>query len=215
MENNNILGGGNLQEKDLISRDTYRRVKNYDRTQLSNYLKNLYHKAMSEGFKIGEKQGIRKAEQAAKAKKQQADAGKAPERPRYQPFTCWGMVHDTGTKLDGHLYLVTLWDWDNYEDFHLVSFGEHDDEAERGMMETLHDADECYADMPLEEFEQLWKAGEYEAPGVYTIPLDKVSITKIVVMEGSEPEADQAPEAAAEDPEAPATDPAGEEDANV
>lgn len=42
-----------LEQKDIISRDTYKRIKHYDREQLSGYLKALYHKAFGEGYKLG------------------------------------------------------------------------------------------------------------------------------------------------------------------
>lgn len=55
-------------------------------------------------MKVGEQEAERKAE----AKRKQAAAAIAPERTTYQPFCCWGRVHDTDTPLDGHLYLVSL-----------------------------------------------------------------------------------------------------------
>lgn len=51
-------------------------------------------------------------------------------------------------------------------------------------MKAMHDADETYQDTPLEEFKEIWDKGEYEAPGVYTIQLEKVEVVKIVSMEG-------------------------------
>lgn len=179
--NPKIIGANSgVRERDMISRDTYRRIKGYDREQLSGYVKELYRKAFNEGMAIGRQA----AEKAERERKKQAIAAVAPERSSYQPFACWGRVHDTGTPLDGHLYLVSLWDWDKYEDFHLTSYGEHDDEAGTAMMQTLHDADEAFKDMPIEEFKELWDKEEYEAPGVYTIPLEKVTIVRIVTMEG-------------------------------
>lgn len=176
-----IIGAkDNLKEKDLISREAYKRIKNYDRRELSGYVKNLFRSGFERGMKVGEQEAERKAE----AKRKQAAAAIAPERTTYQPFCCWGRVHDTDTPLDGHLYLVSLWDWDKYEDFHLVSYGEHDNEAGEAMMKAMHDADDAYKDTPIEEFKELWDKGEYEAPGVYTIPLEKVAIVRIVTMEG-------------------------------
>lgn len=188
-----IIGADNVKEKDMISREAYKRIKNYDRRELSGYVKNLYRKAFEAGMRIGKQEEERKAA----AQKKQAAAAIAPERDTYQPFCCWGRVHDTGTPLDGHLYLVSLWDWDKYEDFHLVSYGEHDDEAGEAMMKAMHDADEIYQDTPIEEFKELWDKGEYEAPGVYTIQLEKVEIVRIVTMEGYIAKTDKA---AAEDP---------------
>lgn len=188
-----IIGAKKLAEKDMISRDAYKRIKNYNRTELSGYVKNLYRSGFEAGVKIGQQE----AERKEAAKKKQAAAAIAPERQTYQPFCCWGRVHDTGTPLDDHLYLVSLWDWDKYEDFHLVSYGEHDDEAGEAMMKAMHDADDAYKDTPIEEFKELWDKGEYEAPGVYTIQLEKVEIVRIVTMEGYIAKTD---ETAAEDP---------------
>ena len=64
-------------------------------------------------------------------------------------------------------------------------------------MKAMHDADDAYKDTPIEEFKELWDKGEYEAPGVYTIQLEKVEIVRIVTMEGYIAKTD---EAAAEDP---------------
>ena len=188
-----IIGAKKLADKDMISRDAYKRIKNYNRMELSGYVKNLYRSGFEAGVKIGQQE----AERKEAAKKKQAAAAIAPERTTYQPFCCWGRVHDTDTPLDGHLYLVSLWDWDKYEDFHLVSYGEHDDEAGEAMIKAMHDADDAYKDTPIEEFKELWDKGEYEAPGVYTIPLEKVAIVRIVTMEGYIAKTD---ETAAEDP---------------
>lgn len=197
-----IIGAkDNLKEKDLISREAYKRIKNYDRRELSGYVKNLFRSGFERGMKVGEQE----AERKAAAKRKQAEAAIAPERTTYQPFCCWGRVHDTGTPLDGHLYLLSLWDWDKYEDWHLVTYGEHDDEAGEAMMKAMHEADEAYKDTPIEEFKELWDKGEYEAPGVYTIQLEKVEIVKIVAMEGTIEKKDETGEpaegAAAEAPE--------------
>lgn len=193
-----IIGANNLKEKDMISREAYKRIKSYNRTELSGYVKNLYRSGFEAGMKIGKQE----AKRQEAAKKKQAAAATAPERETYQPFCCWGRVHDTGTPLDGHLYLLSLWDWDEYEDFHLVSFGEHDDEAGEAMMKAMHDADDAYKDTPIEEFKELWDKGEYEAPGVYTIQLEKVEIVKIVAMEGYIAKDEAAAEGAEEGDEA-------------
>ena len=37
-----IIGANNIKEKDMISRETYKRIKNYNRTELSGYVKNLF-----------------------------------------------------------------------------------------------------------------------------------------------------------------------------
>ena len=168
-----------LSQKDLISRETYRRIKQYNREQLSGYIKNLNTKAMQDGYALGKTA----AEKNEKIRQKQIKSVKDSSRENYQPFTCWGSIHDTGTQLDGHTYLLTLWDWDNYAEYHLGGAGEKDHEAERALMLAMHDADDEYKDMPIDEFEKLWKDGEYTPPGIYAIALENATIKSIVCME--------------------------------
>lgn len=160
------------KEDRLIPRETYKRVKHMDRTEMSDYLSNVYMKGITTGYNAGKRTPATNKEQAAEAK--------APKRPHYQPITVWGRVHDTGRSIDGFRYMLSLWDYDKFEDFHMVGWLDKDEEAERALMTSMHDTDETYADMPMDEFEKLWKAGEYEAPGVYTVPLVNVTIDRVV-----------------------------------
>ena len=53
-------------------------------------------------------------------------------------------------------------------------------------MKTMHDADDAYSDMPLDEFKKIWDAGDYDAPGAYTVEINHVRIIEVVCMEGYE-----------------------------
>ncbi len=61
----------------------------------------------------------------------------------YQPKIIRGRVKDTGYPIDGLGLYFSLWDYDNYESYHLVGWNKEDDEAvadyapERGRSWTL------------------------------------------------------------------------------
>lgn len=170
----------NVRERDLLSRQKYKQVKAYDREQLSGWVKGIYRKAFESGLEVG------KAQAAAAAEKKRLAAEKArgaSEDKRYQPFTVWGIAEDTGTPLDGMRLLYTLRNWDDYETFHLSGSAKDDKAGDEAIMKTMHDADESYADMPLEDFRKIWDAGDYDPPGAYTVDVSKVRITEVVSME--------------------------------
>ncbi|HCL03791.1 MAG TPA: hypothetical protein DHW61_15530 [Lachnoclostridium phytofermentans] len=91
-----------------------------------------------------------------------------------------GIIHDTGLPIDGHTLLLSLWDWDNYESYHLSGWGE---EAEEAVMETMHQETEGYNHIPLDEFKRIWIADKYEPDGVYCIPIDKVKVVQVMCEE--------------------------------
>lgn len=98
----------------------------------------------------------------------------------YTPKIIRGKVHDTGLPIDGHILSLSLWDWDNHESYHLSGWDDADDEA---IMQTMHHEDIVFNDMPIAEFQELWKAEEYEPDGVYCIPLDKVEVLEVICEE--------------------------------
>lgn len=95
----------------------------------------------------------------------------------YIPKIIKGQVHDTGLPIDGCILSLSLWDWDNYESYHLFGWDDADDES---VMLTMHKEDIVFNDMPIEDFKELWRAEEYEPDGVYCIPLDKVKIIEVI-----------------------------------
>lgn len=191
-----IIGGEKkdiLREKDLISREKYRQVKNYNREQLSGWVKAIYRKAFESGVQVGKIQ----AETEATKKRLAAEKARITPDKRYQPFTVWGVADGTGTPLDGLCLLYTLWNWDGYDCFHLSGAADDDEAGAAAIMKTMHDADDAYSDMPIEEFKKIWDAGDYDAPGAYTVEINHVRIIEVVCMEGYEDrqkKADEPPE---------------------
>lgn len=96
----------------------------------------------------------------------------------YLPMIVEGKIKDTGWPIDGHTLLLTLWDYDNRESYHLYRWP---GESEKAVMETMFitesDAGMCLYDT-LEEFEAHWE--EWEPEGSFCIPLKNVEILKIV-----------------------------------
>ena len=104
----------------------------------------------------------------------------------YRPKLVEGRVNSTGWPIDGYVVALTLWDYDNYEMYHLFSWpDESDDAMMRTMYQTEEEAGFLLADS-LEECEQQWKAGEWEAQGSFYIPLDKVEVIKVIWEEEKE-----------------------------
>ncbi len=95
----------------------------------------------------------------------------------YRPKMIKGKVHDTGLPMDGHVLLLTLWAWDNWESYHLINWDDADDEA---VMLTMHQEDPVFNNVPVDIFREIWKAGEYVPDGIYYIPLDKVDILEVL-----------------------------------
>ncbi len=101
----------------------------------------------------------------------------------YLPKIIRGKVKDTGYPIDGRELLLTKWDYDNYENYHLCFWSEEDDEA---VMLTIYQSEEkaglCVYDT-LEDFKRAWKAGEYEPDGVFCLALDQVDVLEIIAEE--------------------------------
>ena len=164
-----------VRERDLISRDTYRRAKNYNREEMSGWVKAIYRKAFESGVQVGKIQ----AETEATKKRLAAEKARITPDKHYQPFTVWGVADGTGTPLDGLCLLYSLWNWDGYEAFHLSGAADDDEAGGAAIMKTMHDA------------------GDYDAPGAYTVEINRVRIIEVVCMEGYEDRkapADEAPE---------------------
>ncbi len=92
----------------------------------------------------------------------------------YQPKIVTGIVTGTGWPIDGHLLYFSLWDYDNYESYHLYGW---DDEHDEAVMQTIFTTETaaglCTYDT-LETFSEIWKAKKWEPQGAFTLPLDKV-----------------------------------------
>lgn len=101
----------------------------------------------------------------------------------YKPKTVWGIVKNTGTPLDGLKLVLTQWEYDNHGSWHLSGWNDPEDSA---VMRTMHDTDELYSDMPIDDFEKLWKSKEYEPEGSFCLELDQVEIVEVINEEQKE-----------------------------
>lgn len=99
------------------------------------------------------------------------------KRTTYRPKMVEGKINGTGWPIDGHVLVLSLWDYDN-ENWHLSFWKDEDD---RAMMETMFitetAAGMCLYDT-LEEFAEHWD--EWEAQGSFCIPLDNVEVLKVI-----------------------------------
>lgn len=101
----------------------------------------------------------------------------------YRPKMVKGKVSGTSWPIDGHTLYLTLWDYDNYRQYHLSNWEDADDEA---VMKTFYQTEDeaglCMVDT-LEEFEKQWKSEEWEAQGSFCIPLNSVEVLETVYEE--------------------------------
>lgn len=97
---------------------------------------------------------------------------------KYKPKVVEGKISGTGWPIDGHVLDLSLWDYDNYEDYHLSFWKTEDDQA---VMETMFITETaaglCLYDT-LEEFAEHWE--EWEAQGSFCIPLKNVEVVKVI-----------------------------------
>lgn len=97
---------------------------------------------------------------------------------KYEPKVIEGRVSGTGWPIDGHTLILSLWDYDNHESWHLCSWSDKDEQA---VMETMFITEKaaglCLYDT-LEEFTEHWN--EWEPEGSFCIPLENVEILKVV-----------------------------------
>lgn len=105
---------------------------------------------------------------------------------RYKPKVVEGKVSGTGWPIDGHTLILALWDYDDYESWHLYYWGNKDDQA---IMETMFitetAAGMCIHDT-LEEFAAAWGAGEWYPEGSFCIPLENVEVLTVLREEQKE-----------------------------
>ncbi len=98
----------------------------------------------------------------------------------YQPKIIRGKVKDTGYPIDGLELYFSLWDYDNYESYHLSGWHNENEEA---VMRTIFQS-ENEAGLGLydnfEDFSRAWKAGEYEPDGVFCLALGNVDVLEVV-----------------------------------
>ena len=103
----------------------------------------------------------------------------------YQPKLVRGRVKGTDYPIDGRELIFSLWDYDNYESFHLDSWDNDDDEA---VMQTLYWSENeelrfCLYDT-LEDFVKAWKTCDYEPECTFCLVTDKIDVLEIIREEG-------------------------------
>lgn len=98
----------------------------------------------------------------------------------YKPKLIRGKVKDTGYPIDGRELIFSMWDYDNYEYYHLDGWREEDNEAViKTLYQSENEAGICVYDS-LEDFARALKAGEYEPDGVFCLDLDNVDVLEII-----------------------------------
>lgn len=97
---------------------------------------------------------------------------------KYKPEIVEGIVKGTGWAIDGKTLVLSLWDYDDHESWHLYGWP---DEADRAVMETMFitetAAGMCLYDT-MEEFAEHWK--EWEPEGSFCIPLENVEVIRVI-----------------------------------
>lgn len=98
----------------------------------------------------------------------------------YQPKIIRGKVKGTGYPIDGRELLFSMWDYDNYESYHLSGWHEDDDEAVmRTIYQSENEAGLSVYDT-LEDFARAWKVGEYEPEGTFCLAPDNVDVLEVI-----------------------------------
>lgn len=98
----------------------------------------------------------------------------------YQPKLILGRVKGTGYPIDGRDLLFSLWDYDNYESYHLSGWRGDDDEV---AMQTIYRSEKeaglCLYDS-FEDFSRAWKAGEYEPECTFCLAPENVEVIAVM-----------------------------------
>ena len=96
----------------------------------------------------------------------------------YKPKVVEGKIKGTGWPVDGHTLILSLWDYDDHESWHLSYW---DDKEDQAVMETMFitetAAGVCLHDT-FEKFAENWE--EWEPEGVFCIPIENVEVIKII-----------------------------------
>lgn len=98
----------------------------------------------------------------------------------YQPKLIRGKVKGTGYPIDGLELYFSLWDYDNYESYHLSGWQNDDEEA---VMKTIfhseNEAGLCLYDS-FEDFARAWKADEYEPECTFCLAPENVDVVEVI-----------------------------------
>ncbi len=103
---------------------------------------------------------------------------KEEKRSKYKPKVVEGRISGTGWPVDGHTLMLSSWNYDNHENWHLDYWKAEEDSA---VMETMFISETtaglCLYDT-LEEFAEHWE--EWEPEGSFCIPLENVETVKVL-----------------------------------
>lgn len=98
----------------------------------------------------------------------------------YKPKLIRGKVKGTGYPIDGRELIFSLWDYDNYENYHLSGWQNDDVEA---VMLTIYRSEEeaglCLYDS-FEDFARAWKANEYEPECTFCLAPENVEVVAVI-----------------------------------
>lgn len=101
----------------------------------------------------------------------------------YKPKIIAGKVNGTGYPIDGHTLIFSLWDYDNYEWWHLYGWEDPHDEA---VMLTMYEIEKENAERNEEEappqrlFRKQWKRQEWQPDAPFVLPLDVVEVVEVI-----------------------------------
>ena len=102
----------------------------------------------------------------------------------YRPKIVEGRISGTGWPIDGHILLLSLWDHDDHQDWHLSGWTDGSDKA---VMETMFITESaaglCLYDT-VGEFAEHWDGWEPE--GSFCIPLGNVEVLRVIQEEQEE-----------------------------
>lgn len=100
-----------------------------------------------------------------------------------QGFTCNQMkaMVRSNNYFDGLIIYVSMWNWDNHENWHLHNWEDKDDKK---IMLALYEAEQFHPQPKykndFEQFKKDWEAGEYEPGCTYTFPLEAVEVLEVI-----------------------------------
>ena len=98
----------------------------------------------------------------------------------YKPKIIKGTIKGTGWPIDGHTLHFSLWDYDNYDSWHLYGWDDADDEAVMLTIWKTENEAGLSLDDTLEDFTKRWKAKKWEPQGAFCLDLDKVEVVEVV-----------------------------------
>ena len=100
-----------------------------------------------------------------------------------QGFTCKQMkaIVRQNNYFDGLVLYLSLWNYDNYESWHLWNW---DDEVDEKVMLALYEAEQYHPTLryknDFEQFKKDWENREYDPGCSFTFPLDQAEVLEVI-----------------------------------